>query len=322
MTVPELNRDNRITAGYVRVSTPRQAEEGYSLDAQERQIRAYCEAHRFSRPKIYREEGQSGVTRSRPVFKELIKDCEAGIIGRLVVVDLSRVARDGDSLWFFQFAEETGIEWCSIAENFDTSSAVGRGVVTILLAIYRMQREQTLEKVTEGLTERALQGLWNPPGPFGYTYIPKERSSNGDGELIVNEAQAAVLAAIAERYGHGEALAPLCREHGLNPSTVHYLFSPERIWVYAGKVPFREHTYNWKTQRLEPSEKRWFPGKHEAILTDDLIELVLERKERQGTCPARHHLIEYLRCGVCGRRFYNQSKGLLLSPRRSCRPHC
>ncbi|MFW6113678.1 MAG: recombinase family protein [Actinomycetota bacterium] len=305
MTVSEPHRNNRITSGYIRVSTPRQAEEGYSLDAQERQIRAYCEAHRLPGPtNIYREEGHSGATKDRPAFKELIKDCEEGIIGRVVVVDLSRVARDGDYLWFFRFAERTGIEWCSIAENFDTSSAVGRAVVAILMAVYRLQREQMLEKVTSGMTERALQGLWNPPGPYGYTYIPKEESSNGDGELIVNEAEAVILKAVAERYAHGEPLVPICREFGLNSSTIHYLFTPERVHVYRGLVPVREHEYNWETQKLESSEKRWVRGRHERILSDETVELVLARKERQGTCPARHPPVEYLRCGVCGRRFY------------------
>lgn len=37
-------------AGYVRVSTREQAEEGYSLDAQQRIIRAYCEAHGWPEP--------------------------------------------------------------------------------------------------------------------------------------------------------------------------------------------------------------------------------------------------------------------------------
>ncbi len=44
-------------AGYIRVSTERQAEEGYSLDAQERMIRERCEREGWTLVQIYADRG-------------------------------------------------------------------------------------------------------------------------------------------------------------------------------------------------------------------------------------------------------------------------
>ncbi|WP_079710272.1 recombinase family protein [Paraliobacillus ryukyuensis] len=46
--------------GYTRVSTQGQARDGYSLEYQEGEIRAYCEEQSFNLIHIFRDEGNSG----------------------------------------------------------------------------------------------------------------------------------------------------------------------------------------------------------------------------------------------------------------------
>lgn len=79
---------------YIRVSTERQAEEGYGLDVQERAVKAWArrEGHRLTR--VVREEGVSGTLDDRPGLAEVLgalRDREA--VG-VVVPRLDRLARD------------------------------------------------------------------------------------------------------------------------------------------------------------------------------------------------------------------------------------
>lgn len=61
-----------IAAGYIRVSSDEQAEEGFGLAAQERAIRLYGELHGLTLVKIYIDDGYTGTNGERPALKRLL----------------------------------------------------------------------------------------------------------------------------------------------------------------------------------------------------------------------------------------------------------
>ena len=61
-------------SAYIRVSTDKQRDEGYSLPEQEERIRAYCQAKEWNLAKIYSDGGYTGSNMNRPALQELIKD--------------------------------------------------------------------------------------------------------------------------------------------------------------------------------------------------------------------------------------------------------
>ena len=78
-------------AGYIRVSTTEQAEEGHSLDAQRRAILDYCQDDRRGWPVvIYEDAGYSGTSEDRPEFQRLLADAEARRFDVVVVWKLDR----------------------------------------------------------------------------------------------------------------------------------------------------------------------------------------------------------------------------------------
>ena len=71
-----MNRE-KIIAIYTRVSTLEQAEEGYSIDEQERLLMDYCRRNNYEVYKCYSDRGISGKDiKHRPALKELLKDAE------------------------------------------------------------------------------------------------------------------------------------------------------------------------------------------------------------------------------------------------------
>lgn len=79
---------------YERVSTDRQAEEGFGLDVQDQQIRAWCERNGHRLVTVYRDEGISGTkdTADRPGLAKALTALE-GSAELLVVARLDRLAR-------------------------------------------------------------------------------------------------------------------------------------------------------------------------------------------------------------------------------------
>jgi hypothetical protein len=83
MTMPSRSGGNRPlrAALYERVSSEEQVE-GYSLDAQDRAGRLYCETHDLEVVHVYRDEGRSARTddlSKRPAFRQMLYDAEAGL---------------------------------------------------------------------------------------------------------------------------------------------------------------------------------------------------------------------------------------------------
>ena len=71
-----MTSTTRRAAIYIRVSSEEQVQ-GYSLDAQERAGRMYCEMHGWEVVSLYRDEGRSARTEQiakRPAFAGMLKD--------------------------------------------------------------------------------------------------------------------------------------------------------------------------------------------------------------------------------------------------------
>ena len=67
-----MGKKAQRTLGYCRVSTEEQAREGVSLEAQEKQIRRYCDLYGLELVEVLRDEGVSGKSMERPGMVELM----------------------------------------------------------------------------------------------------------------------------------------------------------------------------------------------------------------------------------------------------------
>jgi len=161
---------------YIRVSTDRQAKEGDSLEEQESELKKFCEFKRFRIHNIYIESGKSGGNTNRPEYQKLIKDIKKGKLNAVVVKKLDRLSRsllDFEAL--MSLLREKNVEFISIKENFDTTSAMGKAMLRVALVFAQLEREQTSERLIDVLEYRASQGLYNGGvRPFGYTNVSKE----------------------------------------------------------------------------------------------------------------------------------------------------
>jgi site-specific DNA recombinase len=80
---------------YIRVSTEEQAEEGYSLAAQDRACRAYAESQGWSVVDVFADEGISGTKDAgkRPQLARLLTGVRNGTVEAIIVHKLDRLAR-------------------------------------------------------------------------------------------------------------------------------------------------------------------------------------------------------------------------------------
>lgn len=162
---------------YTRVSTEEQAMEGYSLDAQEEKLLMYCTdiVEDLSVYKIYRDDGYSGRTTRRPGYQEMMSEINDWDL--ILVLKMDRIHRNTRN--FMLMMDELARkhkEFRSATEDLDTTTAMGRFVVSMIQNIAQLESEQIGERTKIGMKEKAetLSNTvhenrtmgFNPP--FGY----------------------------------------------------------------------------------------------------------------------------------------------------------
>lgn len=231
------------TALYIRVSTDKQATEGYSLEAQREKLTAYCTAQGWAAADahIYVDAGQSGKSTDRPEFQRMIAAVAAGDVRRIVAVKLDRLSRNTrDFLGLLDYCDEHACGIVSIAESFDTATPVGRAVVTVLMAFAELERSQIADRMQSGRDEKARQGERNgAPVPYGYTYT--------GGQWAAHPDQVAVVRSIFSEFIDGASLrgvaatlnaagVPAPKGKAWYPAQVSYILDNG---LYAGLVQYK-----------------------------------------------------------------------------------
>ncbi|HUG13972.1 MAG TPA: recombinase family protein [Thermomicrobiales bacterium] len=135
MIRPNITSVPRRAALYIRVSSEEQVD-GYSLDAQQRAGRAYCEAHGWEIVNEYRDEGKSARTEDltkRPAFAAMLADSQRGSFDIIVVHKLDRFSRNLKvTLETLDRLNTSGVAFVSINENMDFSTPIGKVILVTL----------------------------------------------------------------------------------------------------------------------------------------------------------------------------------------------
>ena len=86
---------DKITALYCRLSQEdMQKGESESIQNQKRILEAYAKQNGFTNLKWYTDDGFSGANFQRPGFQSMLADIEAGLVGTVIVKDMSRLGRN------------------------------------------------------------------------------------------------------------------------------------------------------------------------------------------------------------------------------------
>ena len=170
----ELGLQTARTALYVRVSTQLQAEEGFSLEAQQERLEAYCTAQGWTvePDHVFVDAGVSGKTTDRPQFQAMLQAAEAGTIQRIVAMKLDRIARNVRE--FLATVDQLKAWHCDLVlvkESFDTSTPHGRFALTMFAAMAELEASTITERVMSGKQQKASKGGFNGARiPYGYKY--------------------------------------------------------------------------------------------------------------------------------------------------------
>jgi site-specific DNA recombinase len=163
--------------GYVRVSTSRQAEDGFSISVQRERIAQYVKALDLGDlVEIIVDEGESAKDLKRPGMERLLGMIRRREIDMVVVAKLDRATRSmRDLLGLLSTFERYRVEFASIAERLDTSSASGRFFVGMLGLVAEWELERTRERTAEVARKLTRDGrAISRTAPYGGRLVSRE----------------------------------------------------------------------------------------------------------------------------------------------------
>ncbi|SRR5579885_2219867 len=187
---------------YTRVSTVEQSRFGFSLDAQEERLRAYCRMAGLEVAELIREEGVSASIPlgKRPAGSKLLGQVNGG---HIVCLKLDRLFRDAeDALRQTKAWDRAGITLHLVdlgGTSLSTGSAMGRMFLTLMAGCAELERNLVAERTASVLAHKKQQGKVYNHTPFGF-----ERA--GD-RLIVAAEEMAMVHLMRERREDGWSFA-------------------------------------------------------------------------------------------------------------------
>lgn len=198
---------SKEVAAYCRVSTLEQKKKGLGMDIQVRDVTSFAEARSVTISRFYRDEAQSGAAENRKQLKKLLRACEGGEIGTVIIPSLDRLSRDvriAENL-FWKF-DQLGIR-VLIADMPYYNGSNRRDVLIrqIREAIAEDNRKEIIERLCKGRQERIRKG--RAPGgnaPYGFTRINKR--------LVVNPVEVRIVRLIFELSGLGYSSSEIAKE--------------------------------------------------------------------------------------------------------------
>lgn len=196
------------TYGYCRVSTIKQADEGESLEVQERTVAGYALMHGMAVDQVFVERGVSG---SKPLSDRTQGVALLAIIrpgDTVITPKLDRMFRSAlDALGVLADLKAKGVSLHMIDLGGDvTGNGISKLVFTILSAVAEAERDRTRERITEVKRDQRTRGryLGGVP-PFGW------RVGDG-GELVAVPEQQKALGRMRTMRDGGAALRAIAEK--------------------------------------------------------------------------------------------------------------
>lgn len=303
-------------AFYGRYSVERDRKLSDAKQVAEGKARAALKGYDLPTSAIYVDKGKSaGEGKRRPEWERLRDDIAAGRYDVLIVSKLDRFSRstkDFAEVWAELQAHD--VELISIAEDFDTTTAMGRAMQQIVITFAELERAFTVERNTGMAKYRRDSECVGGLAPYGYRKA-KLSHTNAAGErvdgFVIEPNEADVVRDVIVRIIEGESLRGIAAS--LNAAGVPVSQHARRAdWIYTTvrQTVTSPAVAGWRNDPALPDEYVRAPW--EPIVSDDVWRKMLEalrtspRRQhstttgRDGVTPTVNLLSGLLLCGRCG----------------------
>ena len=296
------NTNKRFTALYARLSK----EDGKygtsnSISHQMSIMHDYAEANGFENVLEYADDGFSGTNFDRPGFLTMKEDIERGLIGTVIIKDLSRLGRDhiDSGILIERFFPEHNVRFISIIERVDSDDPSSMSRVAYNNVYNEEYARGVSNKMRFTIENKGKNGnRITTRAIYGYA-----KDTNDNTKWVIDEPADKYVRIIFNMYVDGNSVSKIAHTlfemKALRPSDYHNNISPETendeafkwslqtITSILGKREYCGDTVNFRTTRKSFKSKEVihndsdkiliFNDSHPAIIDRDIFAKAQER---------------------------------------------
>lgn len=241
-----MQEEEKKVAIYVRVSTEEQAKEGISLDAQIQRCQAFCTARGWNVVQIYTDAGHSAGTMKRPALQKLLQDAKNKKFNVLLVYKIDRFSRQlKDLIFILEDLKEIGVNFSSVTEQIDTTTAMGEAFFQIIGVFAQLERGMVKERVELAFDKKIKDGEAVNRAPLGYYYE--------DNKLKIHPENSKIIKNIFEMWASGIHYKEISKEFQIPISTLYEIIKNR---TYIGDIQYKG---------------KFFKGSHKPIIKEELF---------------------------------------------------
>lgn len=324
-----------ITALYCRLSRDDELSgDSNSILNQKAILKKYAEDNGFCNTRFYVDDGVSGTTFDRPDFNRMIADVESGMVGTIIIKDMSRFGRDYLKVGYYTeiMFPEAGVRFIAINNGIDSANQQDSDFTPFLNIINEWYAKDTSKKIRAVFKSKGQSGkplCTNPP--YGYLKDPNEKL-----KWVVDEKAADVVREVFRLCMAGFGPTQIARQleaRKVDTPTEHLqklgINTPARLpetpcgWQartvadILSKMEYLGHTVNFKTfkKSYKNKTKIWnnpedwliFKNTHETIIDEgtwETVQKIRDGKRRPSRLGEMGMLSGMMFCADCGAKLY------------------
>lgn len=227
----------------MRVSTLTQID-NTSFEVQAEKIELHCKLHDIELVDVFKDEGISAKGfEARDDYNRMIDfvSDKSNEIDMILVYKADRIHRSLKNLMIMiDYLQEIEVDFISITEQFDTSTAQGLLFLQMLGSFSEFERKVIAERTKSGRLANGRKHV-HPGGkpPIGFKLENKVYK--------VDEKEAQVIREIFKLRGKGLSLKAIGNEVGMSKQRVHYILKNQMYrgkFIYDGEVEHNNISYN------------------------------------------------------------------------------
>ena len=333
---PYTADNGKITALYCRLSRDDELQgDSNSILNQKSILKKYADDNGFRNTEFFVDDGYSGANFDRPDWQRLAGMIDEGLIGTIIVKDMSRLGRDYLQVGMYteMVFPNADIRFIAINNGVDSINGTENDMTPFINIFNEFYAKDTSRKIRAVFKSKGQSGKplsTNPP--YGYLKDPEDKN-----HWVVDEEAAEIVRRVfqlcIEGYGPTQIAGEISKLHVMNP-TAHlkslgvgvpdnrltagdYTWQDSTIVHMLSRMEYLGHTVNFKTYRKsyknkkqmknDPSEWKIFENTHEAIIdreTFDIVQRIRDGRRRVTPMGEMPVLSGMVFCGDCGKKLY------------------
>jgi DNA invertase Pin-like site-specific DNA recombinase len=269
---------------YIRVSHEEQVLHGYSLEAQRQSLTEYAQKNNLHIFDYYIDEGQTArkTYNKRKDFIRMLEDVKAGNLDIILFIKLDRWFRNVRDYYKIQdILEKHNVNWRTIYENYDTSTANGRLHINIMLSVAQDEADRTSERIKFVFENKIRNGeVITGNMAFGYRIENKK--------LVIEPKEAEIVKDVFDYYLHRQS----------KYAAITYIKEKYGVTLYHNALS------RMLIKKIYLGEYRNVINYCDAIIDRDTfvsVQEIIKSNIRMGKTRVIYVYSGLLRCPLCGR---------------------